>query len=77
MTDERMNEVKLGFIGVYIILFVLKNIDCGHSLEPILVEAILASTHNLCFEPRNMKNIRFFFIGKISIFGGKLFSIFE
>ena len=27
--------VKLGFIGVYIIfLFLLKNIDCGYSLEP-------------------------------------------
>ena len=27
--------VKLGFTGVYIIfLFVLKNIDCGYSLEP-------------------------------------------
>ena len=27
--------VKLGFSGVYIIfLFVLKNIDCGYSLEP-------------------------------------------
>ena len=28
--------VKLGFTGIYIIflLFVLKNIDCGYSLEP-------------------------------------------
>ena len=27
--------VKLGFTGVYIIfLFLLKSIDCGHSLEP-------------------------------------------
>ena len=27
--------VKLGFTGVYIIfLFLLKNIDCGYSLEP-------------------------------------------
>ena len=27
--------VKLGFIGVYIFfLFLLKNIDCGYSLEP-------------------------------------------
>ena len=27
--------VKLGFNGVYIIfLFLLKNIDCGYSLEP-------------------------------------------
>ena len=29
------NIVKLGFTGVYIIfLFLLKNIDCGYSLEP-------------------------------------------
>ena len=26
--------VKLGFTGVYIFLFLLKNIDCGYSLEP-------------------------------------------
>ena len=26
--------VKLGFTGVYILLFLLKNIDCGYSLEP-------------------------------------------
>ena len=43
--------VKLGFTGVYIIfLFLLKNIDCGYSLEPRLAEAVLTSTHNLCFE---------------------------
>ena len=30
-----MYIVKLGFTGVYIIfLFLLKNIDCGYSLEP-------------------------------------------
>ena len=26
--------VKLGFTGVYIFLYLLKNIDCGYSLEP-------------------------------------------
>ena len=26
--------VELGFTGVYIFLFLLKNIDCGYSLEP-------------------------------------------
>ena len=26
--------VKLGFAGVYIFKFLLKNIDCGYSLEP-------------------------------------------
>ena len=40
--------VKLGFTGVYLIfLFLLKNIDC--------VEAVLTSTHNLCFEQKYEK----------------------
>ena len=54
--------VKLEFTGVYIIfLFLLKNIDCGYSLElprrggsyeypqSMFCEAVLTSTHNLCF----------------------------
>ena len=37
-------KVKLGFTGVYIFfLFLLKNIDCGYSFEP------LASTENFQF----------------------------
>ena len=49
--------VKLGFTGVYIIfLFLLKNIDCGYSLEPP-DEAVLTSTHNLCFEQKCWKKI--------------------
>ena len=46
--------VKLGFIGVYIIFLIsAQNIDCGYSLEPIyLDEAVLTSTHNLCFEQK-------------------------
>ena len=39
-------------------LFLLKNIDCGYSLE-LLGEAVLTSTHNLCFEQKYEKNIRF------------------
>ena len=43
--------VKLGFTGVDIIfLILLKNIDCGYSLELTL--------------SRNMKIIRFFFLSK-------------
>ena len=42
-----MYIVKLGFTGVDIIfLFLLKNIDC---------EAVLTSTHNLCFEQKHEK----------------------
>ena len=32
--------VKLGFTGVYIFLFLLKNIDCGYFLEPPRRETI-------------------------------------
>ena len=48
--------VKLGFTGVYIsfFLFLLKNIDCGYSLE-LPIEAVLTSTHNLCFEQKYEK----------------------
>ena len=57
--------VKLGFTGVtFFLLFLLKNIDCGYSLElphrggsneyPYnrLFQAVQASTHNLCFEQK-------------------------
>ena len=48
--------VNLGFIGVYIIfLFLLKNIDCGY-----LGEAVLTSTHNLCFEQKYEKYQNFY-----------------
>ena len=41
--------VKLGFTGVYIIVLIsAQNINCGYSLES-LCEAVLTSTHNLCF----------------------------
>ena len=40
--------VKLGFTRVYIIFLIsAQNIDCGYSLE-----AVLTSTHNLCFEQK-------------------------
>ena len=50
--------VKLGFTRVYIIFLIsARNIDCGYSLEPPrrggsneYGEAVLTSTHNLCFE---------------------------
>ena len=47
--------VKLGFTGVYIIfLILLKNKDCGYSLNCI-TEAVLMSTHHLCFEQKYEK----------------------
>ena len=46
--------VKLEFTGVYIIFRIsVQNIDCGYSLEPPRRgEAVLMSTHNLCFEQK-------------------------
>ena len=62
--------VKLGFTGVYIIfLFLPKNIDSGYSLE-----AVLTSTHNLCFE-QVYEKISEILIWKLSFFGCK-FSIY-
>ena len=44
------HKVKLGFTGVYIIfLCLLKNIDCGYSLEPPR-RGGSNEYHNLCFE---------------------------
>ena len=53
--------VKLGFTGVYIIFLIsAQNIDCGNSLEPPRRgEAVLTSTHNLCFEQKYEKYRRF------------------
>ena len=59
--------VKLGFTGVYIIFIILLK----HRLW-----VDLTRTHNLCFEQKNMKNMRIF-IWKFSYFGCKIFNIFE
>ena len=45
--------VKLGFTGVYII-FLLKNVDCGYSLEPPR-RGGSNEYHNLCFEQKYEK----------------------
>ena len=74
--------VKLGFTWVYIIsLISAQNINCGYSLEPPRRgssndEAVLTSTHNLCFEQKYKKISDFFYL-KIFNFCGKNFSIFE
>ena len=66
-------------------IFQLRNIDCGYSLEPPRrggsneypqSEAVLTSTHNLCFWAKICKNIRTF-IWKFSVFGGEIFYIWE
>ena len=84
--------VKLEFKGVYIIFHIsAQNIDCRYSLEPpqrggsneypqsmfwAECEAVLTSTNNLCFE-QNYEKISEFFIWFFSVFGGKIFYIFE
>ena len=49
----------------YFFLFLLKNIDCGYSLEPPS-EAVLTSTNNLCFDQKYEKYPNFYL--KIFIF---------
>ena len=68
--------VKLGFTGVFIIFLIsAQNIDCGYSLEPPRrVEAVLTSTHNLCFEQNPEKYQNFlsenvqFLVVKFSVY---------
>ena len=66
--------VKLGFTGVYIIfLFLLKNIDCGYSLEPPR-RGGSKRTHNLCLEQKYEKYQNFlsekfhFLVVKFSVY---------
>ena len=59
--------VKLGFTGVYIIfLILLKNIDCGYSLEPPHWGGANEYPQSMLLS-RNMKNVRIFYL-KIFIF---------
>ena len=68
--------VKLGFTEVYIIfLFLLKNIDCGYSLEPPRRGGSNEYLQPM-FLSRNMKNIGIF-IWIFSVFGGEIFNVFE
>ena len=68
--------VKLGFTGVYIIfLFLLKNIDCGHPLEPPHQGGSNEFPETMFWA--EIWKISEFFIWKISFFCGKIFSIFE
>ena len=56
--------VKLWFTGVYIIFLISAiNIDCGYSR---LAEAVLTSTHNLCFEQWYSAVVAFVWANKVS-----------
>ena len=62
--------VKMGFTGVYIIFHIsAQNIYFGYSLEPPrrggsnrLGEAVLTSTHNVCFVQEYEKYLSFFYL---------------
>ena len=64
--------VKLGFTGVYIIfLFLLKNIDCGHSLEPPRRGGSNEYPQSMFWA--EIWKILQFFIWKFSVFGSEFF----
>ena len=58
--------VKLGLTGVYIIFLISAQNN----------EAVLTSTHNLCFEQKYDK-VWNFSSENFHLFGGKIFSVFE
>ena len=67
--------VKLGLEGYTLFfLLLLKNIDCGYSLEPPRRRG--SNEYPQYVLSKNVKNIRIFYL-KNFIFGGKVFSIFE
>ena len=63
--------VKLRFTGVYIIFLI-----SAQKHRNRLVEAVLTSTHNLCFKQK-YESIRNFYLKNFIFFGGKIFNIFE
>ena len=67
--------VKLGFTGVYSIFFLLKNIDCGYSLEPPHRGGSNEYPQSMFWA--EILNISEFFIWKFSVFGVEIFYIFE
>ena len=62
--------VKLGFTGVYIIFLI-------SAQKRRLWVLVRTSTHNLCFWPEIVKNIRIFIRKPIFFFGGEIFNIYE
>ena len=63
--------IKLGFTGVYIIFLISAQ---KHRLW--VLEAVLSSTHNQCFEQKYEK-YQNFLSENFHFHGGKIFSIFE
>ena len=49
------DNFQMKVFNIFIIF--AQNIDCGYTLEPRLNEAVLTSTHNLCFGAKIRNNI--------------------
>ena len=65
--------VKLGFIGVYIIILIFaQNIDCGYSLEPPRRGGSNEYLQSIFEQEYEKYQI---FIWKLSVFGGEIFNI--
>ena len=80
-------KVKLGFTGVYTIFFIsvqkhrlwvlVRTASARRFYRvPTIGEAVLTSTHNLCFEQK-YKKYQNLLSEKLPFFGGKIFSVFE
>ena len=70
--------IKPGFTGVYIIfLFLLKNIDCGYSLEPPRRGGSNDYQQSRFWAEIWKIKISEILSEKLSVFGGEIFNIFE
>ena len=67
--------VKLGFTGVYIIFLISAQKHRLWVFVRWFVEAVLTSINNVCFSSLNKSDI--LYLKKKSLFGGKMFYIFE
>ena len=64
------SENFIGKSSIFLI-FYAQNIDCGYTLEPPLTEAVLSSTHNLCFGSKLRKiGIPLFYFINVGFKGG-------
>ena len=70
--------IILEFTGVYIIFLIsAQNIDCGYSLEPPRSHRGGSNEYPQSMFWAEIRKKSEFFIWKFSVFGGKIFSIFE
>ena len=68
--------VKLGFTGVHIIFLIFAQKHRLRTCKNHLIEPVLTSTHNLCFEQKYMYEKYHFFLSENFQFLGVKFSIY-